>query len=330
MFSKKANFEVKSEIRSMSVLQQLRETLSEMRELEKVNRHVDNLQSQLDKDYAELTLLVKRLEKEFKEYEKLENGSLKGIFYKILGNKEKQLEKERQEYLQLSLKHDELNERIKLSEYEMKVLDKKLGRYELLEKKLKQLKRQREQLLLRSDSTDSLKLRKLLKQMDDRVIFIKDIDEASEMGRVVMQQLDQMIHFLKTARNWGNWDMGTKGRAYSYRKHTNIDRAKQTAYRIQHNLRKYEDEIRDVYPEFKGFRFNLDLGKFNTFIDVFFDNLISDWIIQRRIVNSLNDVLSLRDKAKRINSSLNVDRKKTQTEIEELELHKDRIISGEA
>ena len=314
----------------MSVSEELKQTLRELRELEKVNEHVKSLRGQLDKDYAELTLLIKRLEKEYKEYEKLESGSLKGMFYQILGNKEQQLEKERQEYLQLSLKHDELNERVKLAEYELDVLEKKLDKYEFLQEKLKKLKKKREQLLLRGNSPESIKLRKLLHKMDETVLFIKDVDEAREMGRVVLQQLDQMIHFLKRARNWGNWDMRTKGSAYTYQKHTNIDRAKKTAYQIQHNLRKYEDEIRDVYPDFEGFRFNLDLGKFNTFVDVFFDNLISDWIIQRRIVNSLNDVLSLRDKAIRINGSLDIDKKKANHSLEEYEEEKDELISGDA
>jgi len=44
-------------------------------------------------------LITAQLKKEEKDVKQLENKGFRPLFYKILGDKEKQLEKERQEYL---------------------------------------------------------------------------------------------------------------------------------------------------------------------------------------------------------------------------------------
>ena len=41
--------------------------------------------------------------------------------------------------------------------------------------------------------------------------------------------------------------------------------------------------------------------------DIFFDNLISDWIMQQKIKNALANVYSVRDKIDRILHSLKID-----------------------
>ena len=48
------------------------------------------------------------MRKEFEDIENLEKLGMKALFYKVLGSQEEQLEKERQEYLQASLKYDQV------------------------------------------------------------------------------------------------------------------------------------------------------------------------------------------------------------------------------
>ena len=43
----------------------------------------------------------------------------------------------------------------------------------------------------------------------------------------------------------------------------------------------------------------IKLDGFGRFIHIFFDNLISDWVIQRKIKNALNNVESTFDKTRR-------------------------------
>ena len=315
----------------MDILDEIQREISNFRTLQKANDHVKTLKYDLDKSRAELFALEKQLDKEYQDYEKLAGKSMKGLFYNILGSKENQLEKERQEYLQLSLKYDELKESIKLQEFELGVLQKKVLQFENSRKKLEGLKQKREQYLLSSNSADSLRLRQIIAQMDDTTRLLTDIDEARAVGQVLVQHLNKMVELLRTARNWGRWDMhgGSKGRMYKYQKHTNIDRAKQEAYQIQNVIASFEREVHDVYPDFRGLQMTFDLNRFNGFADVFFDNLISDWIVQQKIVNSLNNVKSIHDRVTRLLNSLNVDQEKSTAFSKQLFIDKDKIVMGE-
>lgn len=314
----------------MDLLSQIQQELTNFRSLEKAKVHVDELKVDIDKQYAELHALEKKLDREYRDYERLEGKSLKGFFYSVLGSKEKQLEKERQEYLQLSLKFDQLRESIKLKEFELGVLKKKVLAFKDSKEKIERLKKQRKAYLLRSDSHDSRRLRDLVNELDGVARLKVDIREAKEAGGRLKTQLEEMIHLLKKARNWGQWDMNQRGgRYYKNRKYTNIDRAKQVAYRIQHFVGSFEREVRDVYPDFAGLPVNFDLDRFNGFADIFFDNLISDWIVQQKIVNSLNNVKSLNDRVTRLMQSLSLDDSKLEEHLEQLMAQKDKILLGE-
>ena len=104
----------------------------------------------------------------------------------------------------------------------------------------------------------------------------------------------------------------------------------QAILRIQNVIASFEREVHDVYPDFRGIQMTFDLDRFNGFADVFFDNLISDWIVQQKIVNSLNNVKTIYDRVTRLMNSLNVDREKTIEFSKQLIVDKDMIILGEA
>ena len=315
----------------MDLLVEIQEEIARYRSLQKANDHVKSLKYEIDQAYAELHALEKKLDKEYRDYEKLEGKSVKGLFYNILGSKEKQLEKERQEYLQLSLKFDERKESIKLKEFELEVLEKKVGQFKSSEQRLNKLKKQREAYLLRTPSLDGKRLRGIISDMDSLTRFMTDIKEAQSVGEQLMGDLNKMISLLRKARNWGRWDMhgGKRGRMYKYQKHTNIDRAKQIAYRIQNIISSFDREVRDVYPDHRGISIKFDLDRFNGFTDLFFDNLISDWIVQQKIVNSLNNVKAILDRVTRILQSLDVEADQAHKDFDALSIEKDQLITGE-
>ncbi len=317
--------------RIMDLLKEIQDELDKYRSLDKAHRHLKSIQHELDKSYAELHALEKQLEKEYKEYEKLEGKSIKGFFYKVLGSKEDQLEKERQEYLQLSLKYDELKESIKLMEFEVDVLKKKDKEHAKSLKRVEKLKKQREDYLLRTNSKESYRLRDLVSQIESTTRLRKDIEEADLVGENLLNHLNKMIHLLRRARNWGRWDMhgGNRGRMYKHQKYTNIDHAKQIAYKIQNLLKSFEREVRDVYSDFDRINVKFDLDRFSGFANIFFDNLISDWIVQQKIVNSLNNVKSVHDRVTRILQSMQVDNAKIEDKIERLTLEKERLLEGQ-
>ena len=273
--------------------QQLTETLLKLRQLKKVQLHYTSQKSRLQEENKKLVKLEKALKKEERDVEKLEKSSMRGLFHKILGNKEEQLEKERQEYLAAALKFNELNKSIELIAYEIEVLEKKLADFESTEKKAEQLLKMREQELLRTNPIVGQELLLIHRKIDESHVVLKDIDEARVVGEEAHRILRKMEKELRNARNWGQWDMAGDRHRASYAKHRAIDRARDLSYRAKHVLLKFRDELRDVYQDVH-FDVHIALEGMNRFTDIFFDNLISDWIVQQKIKNALTNVIHVK------------------------------------
>ncbi len=304
---------------------QLRDTFQKIEHSKKVARHLEAVNQQLTEAQTNLDQLSRQLEKEFKDIEKLENLSLKGLFHKVLGSKEEQIEKERQEYLQVSLKYDEAKKSTDLLAYERDLLEEKVQSLPKLKAKLNSLIKKREQHLLRENSNVERQLLELLRAMDDRTRYIAALEQVKDTGIKVQSVLEKMIYHLQRAKNWGQWDMTTRQRGASYQKHSEIDRARELSYQAQHMLGRFQRDLQQIYGQ-QHFSFNVQFDSFNRFTDIFFDNLISDWIVQRKIQNALNNVLNVKDQIIRINQSLDGESTKTEDQLTSLEQQRKQII----
>ena len=311
----------------MSEIQsKIKELLTQINDLKKVRKHLKQLEADLGRDYKALSKLEKDLDKNLKDVEELEKLSMRSVFLKVLGSKEEQLEKERQEYLQMSLKLNELKSRIEMLEFEKEVLEKKSGDEDNLRKRLEQLKFKRENEIIHEDSSLRRKLLKIAKESDELYVFKKEMAEALQAGEKALSTLKSMLQLLKKAKQWGNWDMwSSKGGIGTYYKHDAIDRAKNLSFQARHQLYLFEQELKDIGGEFK-IHFNVNLDQFSRFTDVFFDNLISDWIIQQKIVNALNNVQSVNDNVRRILQSVQVDMKRIDDRLQQNQKEKDQIL----
>ena len=304
---------------------ELKETFEEHQQLQRVERHLNELTRQLSDAYNELELLEKELKKEFNDIERLEKLSVKGLFHKILGSQEEQIEKERQEYLQVSLKFDEAKKSVELLEYEQNLLKGKTNDLPQLEKKLNRLIKQREKLLIEGNTPAGKQILDLLLIMDTNREFIGNVQQVAKGGAEVILVLDKMAQHLRQAKNWGQWDMAGRQRSAGHMKHNQIDRAKDLSYHAKHLLVRFENDLRHIYGQQK-FNLNIEFDSFSRFTDIFFDNLISDWIVQQKIQNALTNVLSVRDKIIRIIQSLEGEIKKAENKLVEVEEKRKQLI----
>lgn len=303
---------------------ELHKTLEEIENIKNVRKHLAKTNSELTQAYKELNKFEKLLDKEYNDWKQLESLSVKSLFHKVLGSKEEQIEKERQEYLQASLKFNGMKKSVDILEYEKSLLEKKVVDVSLLQNKLKTLKKQRAQELIRSNSPTGNELKELLKRIDKQIVLRNEVRRTSRTGAEASKMLERMLNFLQQAKNWGNWDMMGKGRMASYNKHDAVDRAKETAFQAKHLLSKFQQDLYNVGAG--SFTFDIRIDSLSSFTDIFFDNLISDWIIQQKIKNALSNVYSVKDKVNRILQSLEMDLKKVEESLIELDTAKEKII----
>ncbi len=313
----------------MSEIQkELQEVLRAHQKGAQIQRHLDQLNVQLKEAYEDLDSLEKQLEKEFRDIEKLEKLSLKGLFHQVLGSKEEQIEKERQDYLQVSLKFDEAKKSVDLLEYERSVLEKKVINLEVLQKRLEKLLSMREEELIRGQTRLGNQILVILDKKDELNAYTSNLKHVKKNGAASIALLDRMIGYLQRARNWGQWDMTGRRGGSSYMKHDAIDKAKDLSYQVKHILVRFKEDLRHIYGP-ASIDLSIHFASFNRFTDVFFDNLISDWIIQQKIQNALSNVQSVRDRVLRIMQSLDADVQKSQEEIQALEQkRRDLVLSS--
>jgi len=311
----------------MSTKSSLQKALAEQQELNRVLRYIADLDQQLDAARANLSKLTSSQLKEFEDVQILEKTSLKSMFYKVLGSKESQIEKERQEYLQVALKYDEAKKTVDLLEYERTVLEKKVTDAKKLEKKIVKLKKQREKDLMKSNSLAGQRLVQISKGEDELHSINREIEEAIAMGQQASHMLNQIIGLLRQSNNWGHWGRGNRRvNPARYARHSSIDRAKNMAYQAQQHLRQFEIELADVYRQ-QNYTLKIELGSFNNFVHVLFDNLISDWIVQQKIQNAVSNIAAVRDRVTRLLGNLESDRRSTIDEIGRLEVERERLVS---
>lgn len=311
---------------SMSPLQEeIKKLLEEHQAVKKSESRLGELAAEITQSKQDLVRLERLIEKEYQDMEKLEKIGMKALFYKVLGNQEEQVEKERQEYLQVSLKYDQVRKNLELLEFENNILQKKISAGPDIEKRLNELSLLQEKELMTMEGTGSSEIRKLNGQIETLQRLRIDVAEAAKVGEKALECIDGVVAGLQQAHNWGQWDMSGRNPMSNHLKYTAIDKAKDWAYEANRQLKLFEKELIDVYRSIPQ-DFQLQLDNFNRFIDVFFDNLITDWIIQQKIYNALNNTLATRDKVVRMLKTLDTETPRINRNIEELEVTKKQFV----
>ena len=115
----------------------------------------------------------------------------------------------------------------------------------------------------------------------------REIREARQAGIRAHNSLRQARKRLDSARGWGIYDMLGGGMISSLIKHSKISDAREDVERARKDLEAFSRELRDVdLPE-------VNIDGFLTFADFFFDGLLADLLVQKKI----NDARAQIDRA---------------------------------
>lgn len=309
------------------MLEELNTDLVEIKEkLRTRQKLLDDLgrtQNMLSEQEAKLSELDANLQKEGADVEKLEGLSLTGLFHTILCDKQKQLEKERQEYLAAKLKQGECTYSISALKRDVEGLKVRIAGLGDVDSQYKAVVERKERLISQSDNQAAAKLVELSEATADTLSDIRELKEAIKAGDAVLAGLDGVVDSLRSARNWGTFDMLGGGLIATAVKHSRIDRARESVHRVQQSMRVFQRELADV-----GSRtdIEIDIGSFATFADYFFDGLIVDWVVQSRIGRSLDDAVRAADRIRGVVRELQSNLKQIQAKREAIEEQKRELI----
>ncbi|MCF0262489.1 MAG: hypothetical protein HUK23_06225 [Sphaerochaetaceae bacterium] len=110
---------------------------------------------------------------------------------------------------------------------------------------------------------------------------MKDLEverrEAIEAGERALLSLREASDQLRSARNWGLFDIFRGGFVTSMIKHSKIDNARSSINRARYDLERFSRELQDV-----SMNLDIDIGGFLTFFDLM-DSFLVDIMVQSRI-----------------------------------------------
>jgi hypothetical protein len=274
--------------------QEIQQAKEELGESQRLQRQLERARQSLIKERQAFKLLDEQLHKEQQDVEKLEGLSLTGLFYTVLGSKEEQEQRERQEYLAARLKHARGKFSVQSLETEITDLQARLERLAGAEQRYEALLAQKEKLLADQPGGAAQELLDLSEEIGETRQEWREFAEAVQAGEQALSGLKRVRDAMQSASSWGVWDMLGGGLLATAVKHSRIDDARAEAYKVQELLRRFRRELADIDDLNREILTGID--GFETFADFFLDGLIFDWIVQSKIDRSLNNTRQMIEK----------------------------------
>lgn len=305
--------------------ERLQRAKQRLRRRQKLQSQLAEAQSLLEEERARLRKHNRRLEEERADVQELEGLSLTGLFYTVLGSKEQQHERERQEFLEAKLKHEEASEAVEAVEQDVRRLREELAGLSDASKEYEQLIEEKEQSLAGADDGRAAQVAEFSEQLADLEADQQELEEAIEAGRSALESLESVRSVLQSAGNWGTWDMIGGGAISTAIKHSKIDEAKRAAQEAQRRLRLFREELAGAGARL---HVSLDIGGLAKIGDYFFDGLITDWIVQSKIRDAQSACESGISQVRSILETCQKQLDETEQETKEVEQQRRRFIES--
>ena len=123
----------------------------------------------------------------------------------------------------------------------------------------------------------------------------REVDEAIQAGERALDSLREAKAKLNSARNWGIYDILGGGMISSMVKHSKMSSANEWVAQANRDLKRFAKELRDVDED----GLYVQAGSLASTLDIFFDNVFSDFIVQNRINEARAEIDRMIDRIER-------------------------------
>ena len=303
----------------------LTKVFEQVRLKKKLEQDVSAVEQELREKSTRLETLSAQLKKEQVDVDKLEHSSLTALFHSVLGSRELQLDKERQELLAAQLAFQQIKHQVDYLQQERLNLAGQLKTLKEVEAEYEQLLNEKEQYLRQTDQSAACELMSLSEQIAQANAEVKEIREATLAGRNVLAGLEKVIGSLDSAEGWGTWDLLGGGLLSTAIKHSRIDEANNGIQEVQTSMSRFKRELADVQQSGK---LAIQIDGFESFADYFLDGLIIDWIIQSKVKAALEQSNQVKQNIAHMVVNLEAREKSVQNKIMELQEKRRRLVEG--
>lgn len=115
----------------------------------------------------------------------------------------------------------------------------------------------------------------------------REMKEAMDAGERALSSLRKAQEKLKSAGNWGLFDMFGGGLFSTMIKRSKMDEAQSLMENAKSDLKSFQKELKDVNIPLD---MRMEVGSFLSFADFFFDGFVADYLVQSKISDAKEQV----------------------------------------
>lgn len=289
-----------------------------MLQLGSLARKLFNAEENLSKYQEALEKAIANLEKENRDLEKLRNDSFSNTLLKLFGNFDRRYDKEYREIIGAKVEFDKA--------YAMKIAAARRVKEveaDIEEKKLR-LRNIKEDVLRRHPD-----MNQVISERQQQILAIqhewRETNEAEQAGLAVLEALSDIISGLDAADAISTWDLITDSSLIlDFLKNDKLDAAEASLLHLEQTVYTFARELRDL-----DFVFESDLETISSTqraLDIFFDNLFSDWGTKVIIEKNIENLKKLQDSTEDVMESLAAKKRELETTLEVLAIEDDTVV----
>ncbi|NLL19009.1 MAG: hypothetical protein GX262_08280 [Clostridia bacterium] len=279
-------------------LERLQEQVGRKHKLTAMLRSLKAQQQELAEEEKRLKSL--RI-KEQGDVDRLEQGSLAAFFYTVIGRKDEQLDKEREEAYAAAVKHDTVVSQLNAVNRDIYWYEEELKYLQDCEKQYKRVLAQKAELLKIKDPEQAAVIGELEQRLSYLKIQHREINEAISAGQAALNRLESIEKKLDKAEGWGTFDLIGGGFFSGMVKHSYLDDAQEQIEELQVLLSRFRTELADITID-RDIQIQVD--GFLRFADYFFDGIFADWAVQNQINNSQKQVAGVKSQVEHVLAKL--------------------------
>ena len=289
-----------------------------MLQLGSLARKLFNAEENLSKYQEALEKAIANLEKEHRALERLRNDSFSNTLLKLFGNFDRRYDKEYREIISAKVEFDKA--------YAMKIAAAR--RVKEVEADIEEKK-----LRLRNIKEDVLRkhpdMNQVVSERQQQILAIqhewRETNEAEQAGLAVLEALSDIITGLDATDAISTWDLITDNSLIlDFFKYDKLDAAEASLLHLEQTVYTFARELRDL-----DFVFETDLETISSTqraLDIFFDNLFSDWGTKAIIEKNIENLKKLQDSTEDVMESLAEKKRELETTLEVLADEDDTVV----
>ena len=289
-----------------------------MLQLGSLARKLFNAEENLSKYQEALEKAIATLEKENRDLERLRNDSFSNTLLKLFGNFDRRYDKEYREIIGAKVEFDKA--------YAMKIAAAR--RVKEVEADIEEKK-----LRLRNIKEDVLRkhpdMNQVVSERQQQILALqhewRETNEAEQAGIAVLESLSDIISGLDAADAISTWDLITDSSLIlDFLKHDKLDAAEASLLHLEQTVYTFARELRDL-----DFVFESDLETISSTqraLDIFFDNLFSDWGTKAIIEKNIENLKKLQDSTEDVMESLAEKKRELETTLEVLADEDNKVV----